>query len=68
MGIVPSPIDCYFVNRSLKTLALRMEQHKKSSMIIAKWLQKHPKIVEVLHPGNVIISNVYNVKRRVMMV
>lgn len=51
MGIVPSPIDCYFVNRSLKTLALRMEQHKKSSLIIAKWLQKHPKITEVLHPG-----------------
>ncbi|KOB76602.1 Cystathionine gamma-lyase [Operophtera brumata] len=51
MGVVPSPIDCYFVNRSLKTLALRMEQHKKSSMIIAKWLQKHSKITEVLHPG-----------------
>lgn len=51
MGIVPSPIDCYFVNRSLKTLALRMEHHKKSSLIIANWLEKHPKIVEVLHPG-----------------
>lgn len=51
MGIVPSPMDCYFVNRSLKTLALRMEHHKKSSLIIANWLEKHPKIVEVLHPG-----------------
>ncbi|XP_038208238.1 cystathionine gamma-lyase [Zerene cesonia] len=51
MGIVPSPMDCYLVSRSLKTLALRMEQHKKSSLIIAKWLHEHPKIVEVLHPG-----------------
>lgn len=51
MGVVPSPIDCYMVNRSLKTLALRMEQHKKSSLSIAKWLEKHPKVVEVLHPG-----------------
>lgn len=51
MGVVPSPIDCYMVNRSLKTLALRMEQHKKSSLIIAKWLEQHPKVVEVLHPG-----------------
>ncbi|CAH0727457.1 unnamed protein product, partial [Brenthis ino] len=51
MGIVPSPMDCYFVNRSLKTLALRMEQHKKSGLIVANWLLKHPKIVEVMHPG-----------------
>lgn len=51
MGIVPSPMDCYLVNRSLKTLALRMEQHKKSSLIVADWLLKHPKIVDVYHPG-----------------
>lgn len=51
MGVVPSPIDCYMVNRSLKTLALRMEQHKKSSLVIAKWLEQHSKVIEVLHPG-----------------
>ncbi|GBP37506.1 Cystathionine gamma-lyase [Eumeta japonica] len=51
MGVVPSPLDCYLVNRSLKTLALRMEQHKKSSLKIAEWLAKHPKVTEVLHPG-----------------
>ena len=26
IGAVPSPFDCYLVNRSLKTLKLRMEQ------------------------------------------
>ncbi|XP_061709091.1 cystathionine gamma-lyase [Cydia pomonella] len=51
MGVVPSPFDCYQVNRSLKTLALRMEQHKKSAQIIAEWLEKHPKVTEVMHPG-----------------
>ncbi|KAG6450531.1 hypothetical protein O3G_MSEX006629 [Manduca sexta] len=51
MGVVPSPMDCYLVNRSLKTLAIRMEQHKKSSLIIANWLLNHPKVTEVLHPG-----------------
>ncbi|XP_075976395.1 cystathionine gamma-lyase-like [Anticarsia gemmatalis] len=51
MGAVPSPIDCYLVTRSLKTLSLRMEHHKKSSVIIAQWLKKHPKVTEVLHPG-----------------
>lgn len=50
-GIIPSPFDCYLVNRSLKTLALRMERHKSNSLTIAKYLEKHPKVERVLHPG-----------------
>ncbi|CAG9822293.1 unnamed protein product, partial [Phaedon cochleariae] len=51
MGIVPSPMDCYMVNRSLKTLALRMQQHESSGMTVAKYLDNHPKVEKVLHPG-----------------
>ncbi|KAL0851001.1 hypothetical protein ABMA28_006894 [Loxostege sticticalis] len=51
MGAVPAPFDCYLVNRSLKTLALRMQRHRTSSLAIAKWLQQHPKVTEVMHPG-----------------
>ncbi|KAG5888703.1 hypothetical protein JTB14_035768 [Gonioctena quinquepunctata] len=51
MGIVPSPFDCYQVNRSLKTLALRMQQHQKAGMTIANYLNKHPQVEKVLHPG-----------------
>lgn len=51
MGIVPSPFDCYQVNRSLKTLALRMEQHHKSSLKVAQHLEKSPHVVKVLHPA-----------------
>lgn len=50
-GIVPSPFDCYQVNRSLKTLSLRMQQHSKNSLAVAKFLEAHPKIDRVLHPG-----------------
>ncbi|XP_035787759.1 cystathionine gamma-lyase-like [Anopheles albimanus] len=50
-GIVPSPFDCYLVNRSLKTLALRMERHKSNSLAVAKFLEGHPKVERVLHPG-----------------
>jgi len=50
-GIVPSPFDCYQVNRGLKTLAIRMEQHSKSSLIVAKYLESHPFVEKVLHPG-----------------
>ncbi|RZF32021.1 hypothetical protein LSTR_LSTR007099 [Laodelphax striatellus] len=31
-GIVPSPFDCFLVNRSLKTLHLRMNEHMKSGL------------------------------------
>ncbi|XP_073835152.1 cystathionine gamma-lyase [Musca autumnalis] len=51
VGIVPSPFDCYQVNRSLKTLALRMEQHFKNSVAVAKFLESHPYVEKVLHPA-----------------
>ncbi|XP_044747140.1 putative cystathionine gamma-lyase 2 isoform X2 [Coccinella septempunctata] len=51
MGTVPSPFDCYQVLRSLKTLALRMKQHSESSLHIAKYLESHPKVEKVIHPG-----------------
>lgn len=50
-GIVPSPFDCYLVNRSLKTLSLRMERHKSNSLAVAKFLEAHSKVERVLHPG-----------------
>ncbi|CAH1099774.1 unnamed protein product [Psylliodes chrysocephalus] len=51
MGIIPSPFDCYQVNRSLKTLALRMKQHRTGGMVVAKYLETHPRVEKVLHPG-----------------
>lgn len=50
-GIIPSPFDCYQVNRSLKTLALRMERHWKSSVEVAQFLETHSNVDRVLHPG-----------------
>lgn len=50
MGIVPSPFDCAMVNRSLKTLELRMQQHMKNCLAIAKFLESHPYVEKVLHP------------------
>ncbi|XP_063923861.1 cystathionine gamma-lyase-like [Zophobas morio] len=51
MGIVPAPFDCYQVTRSIKTLPLRMKQHMKNSLEVAKFLETHPKVEKVLHPG-----------------
>ncbi|KAI4461919.1 trans-sulfuration enzyme family member [Holotrichia oblita] len=51
MGIIPGPFDCALVTRSLKTLALRMKKHNSNALAIAKFLQSHPKVLKVLHPG-----------------
>ncbi|XP_029167300.1 cystathionine gamma-lyase [Nylanderia fulva] len=50
MGIVPSPFDCSLVNRSLKTLELRMKQHMKNCLAVAKFLESHPCVERVFHP------------------
>ncbi|XP_067613024.1 cystathionine gamma-lyase-like [Eurosta solidaginis] len=51
MGIVPSPFDCYQVNRGLKTLHIRMELHQKNSIAVAKFLEGHPFVEKVMHPA-----------------
>lgn len=51
IGPVPSPFDCYLVNRSLKTLKVRMEEHQKNSLIVGRWLEQHPGVESVRHPG-----------------
>lgn len=50
-GVTPSPRDCYEVNRSLKTLALRMEKHSENSYAVAQFLDIHPKVAKVFHPA-----------------
>lgn len=50
MGIVPSPFDCSLVNRSLKTLEIRMQKHMKNGLAVAKYLESHPYVERVLHP------------------
>jgi cystathionine beta-lyase/cystathionine gamma-synthase len=51
MGTCAGPQDCFLVLRGLKTLAVRMEEHNRSALAIAHWLEKHPKVSAVLHPG-----------------
>uniref|UniRef100_A0A0P4X030 cystathionine gamma-lyase n=1 Tax=Scylla olivacea TaxID=85551 RepID=A0A0P4X030_SCYOL len=51
IGPVPSPFDCYLVNRSIKTLALRMERHMQNGLAVARFLENHPCVEKVIHPG-----------------
>jgi len=51
MGTCAGPQDCFLVLRGIKTLALRMEEHNRNALEIARWLEKQPKVSAVLHPG-----------------
>jgi cystathionine gamma-lyase len=51
VGAVPSPFDCYLVNRGLKTLSLRMKQHSLNGQIVAEALERNPRIEKVIFPG-----------------
>jgi cystathionine gamma-lyase len=51
IGPCHSPFDSWLVLRGLKTLAIRMEAHQKNAMIVANYLEKHPKVERVIYPG-----------------
>jgi cystathionine beta-lyase/cystathionine gamma-synthase len=46
-----APMDCFLVSRGVKTLAVRMKQHEANGTAVAKYLEAHPKVKRVLHPG-----------------
>lgn len=50
-GAVPSPFDCYLVQRGIKTLGVRMERHQANAFAVAEALKGHPKVERVFFPG-----------------
>lgn len=50
-GGVPGPFDSWLVLRGVKTLALRMREHEKNALAVARALESHPKVLNVNYPG-----------------
>ena len=46
-----SDMTVWMLERSMKTLGLRVKAQTKNAMKLAKWLDKHPKIAKVYYPG-----------------
>jgi cystathionine beta-lyase/cystathionine gamma-synthase len=53
MGILPSPVDCELVNRSIKTLPLRMSKHEDNAKKLVELLKVHPNIDKVIYPKKI---------------
>lgn len=51
IGAVPDPLTCFLLERGLKTFALRMEQHNRAGLAVAKMLESHPGVEKVWYPG-----------------
>ncbi|ARV08356.1 cystathionine beta-lyase [Winogradskyella sp. PC-19] len=46
-----SDMTVWMLERSMKTLGLRVRAQTKNALKLAKWLNKHPKISKVYYPG-----------------
>jgi O-acetylhomoserine (thiol)-lyase len=51
LGATPSPFNSWLYIQGIETLPLRMKQHSSSALIIAKYLESHPKVKSVNYPG-----------------
>ena len=64
-GAVPAPFDCWLLNRSLATFAMRVIQQNENAMQIATFLESHSSIEKVYYPGLATHKN-YDVATRQM--
>ncbi|HEX2634855.1 MAG TPA: cystathionine beta-lyase [Bradyrhizobium sp.] len=51
LGVCAGPDDVFLAIRGLRTLAVRLAQHYRSGLEIARWLGKRPEVNRVLHPA-----------------
>src|SRR5437763_8894763 len=50
-GQCEGPDDVYLGLRGLRTLAIRLERHQQSGLAIARWLERRPEVLCLLHPA-----------------
>jgi cysteine-S-conjugate beta-lyase len=51
LGVCAGPDDVFLALRGLRTLAVRLAQHQRSALEMARWLASRPEVIRVLHPG-----------------
>jgi cystathionine beta-lyase len=51
LGVCAGPDDVFLALRGLRTLAVRLAQHQRSGLEMARWLAGRPEIIRVLHPA-----------------
>ncbi|MFN9448540.1 MAG: O-succinylhomoserine sulfhydrylase [Rubrivivax sp.] len=50
-GVNLSPFNAWVVAKGLETLSLRVKAQSEQALALARWLEQHPAVARVLHPG-----------------
>jgi cystathionine beta-lyase len=50
-AMTPGPEDVFLGLRGLRTMALRLREHERQALDMARWLQARPEVARVLHPA-----------------
>lgn len=51
VGAVPGPMDCFLTLRGIKTLGIRMAQHCRNAVKVARFLEDVTAVAQVIYPG-----------------
>ncbi len=51
LGVCAGPDDVFLALRGMRTLAVRLNQHYRSGVEMARWLASRPEVIRVLHPA-----------------
>ena len=60
IGATQSPHNSWLLIQTLETLGLRVDKHSENALVVAKFLESHPKVKAVNYPG--LESNKYYAK------
>ena len=63
IGAVVSPFNSWLFIQGLETLKLRMKEHSHNALMIAQFLESHPKVKRVNYPGLPSNRNYTNAQR-----
>jgi len=50
-AMCPGPEDVFLGLRGLRTMALRLREHERQALHMARWLAARPEVAQVLHPA-----------------
>lgn len=50
-GGIISPFNAWLILRGIATLPIRMKAHEEGALKVAKFLEGHPKVTQVIYPG-----------------
>ncbi len=51
LGSIQAPFEAWLTLNGVKTLPLRIRQHSRNALEVARFLQGHPKVTKVYYPG-----------------